>query len=251
MKYTHLFAALLLLLITNSAYGQETFSPDRPGIGNGSAITPNNMLGVEAGLQLTTQESLDQFDIGQILLRYGLSDKLEIRALLNSFSTARLDVPGNSIANTGFNDVALGAKYNIIPENENRPNVSALVEVSLPVGSDAYTSDELVPSVGILADQSLGDMWGISSNFGYTFGAGDLEDNWLYTLTPGFTLPGNENVAGYFGYAGMYYGQGVNQHWLEGGMTFSLENGSQLDVNLGYEIEGEAFFIGAGFAIVF
>ncbi|MEX0724339.1 MAG: transporter [Gracilimonas sp.] len=249
MKYTHLFAALLFLLITNSAYGQETFPPDRPGIGNGSAITPNNMLGVEAGLQFTTSEFVDQFDVGQLLLRYGLAEKLEIRALLNSYSSATLNTPTEELTNSGFNDVALGAKYNIIPTNENRPNVSALLEVSLPFGSDAFTADEVVPVVGILADQTLGDFWGISSNFGYTFGAGDLEDSWLYTLTPGFTLPGNENIAGYAGYAGMYYGEGVNQHWLEGGMTYSLENGSQLDVNLGYETEGEIFFIGAGFAI--
>jgi hypothetical protein len=54
-------------------------------------------------------------------------------------------------------------------------------------------------------------------------------------------------VGGYFGYAGNYYGD-FEQHWIEGGITFGLNKGGQLDVNFGYDTENEITFIGAGFS---
>lgn len=223
----------------------QTYSPDRPGIGNGSFITPQNVFGVEAGIRFSTNDFFNQVDVGQVLLRYGIGKNLELRGLLNSYTNISFDASFGSI--DGFNDMAIGAKYNFI-SGDDKPSVSALAELSLPVGSDEFSSDEVVPAFAVLADHTLNDIWSISSNLRYSFGVGYLDDSWLFTLTPGFTIPNNESIAGYFGYAGMYYGDGFNQHWLEGGMTYTLENGPQLDVNLGYDTESETFFIGAGIA---
>lgn len=223
----------------------QSFSPDRPGIGNGSFITPQNVIGLEAGVQYTTTESSDQINIGQVLLRYGVMEKLELRALINSYVSTTFDGPVESIS--GFQDMSAGLKYNFIGGNRST-SVSGLVEFSFPVGSDEYTNDEVVPSMVILADQSLNETWGITSNFGYNFGPGSLDDNWFYTFTPSFSFPSKEYITGYFGYAGMYFGNSFNRHWLEGGMTYALKSGAQLDINLGYETEGEVLFIGAGFA---
>ncbi len=225
----------------------QNFSPDRPGIGNGSFITPENILGLEAGAQFRTNDFVNQISLGQLLLRYGVQEKLELRATLGSFTSSTVTLLGGEQTDSGIQDMAIGAKYNFL-SGEGRPNVSGLFNLSLPVGSDAFTSDEFVPTLGVLADHSLDDMWGLSSNLGYNFGVGDLDDSWLFTLTPGFSIPSNEHMAGYFGYAGMYYGNGFNQHWLEAGGTYVLEEGAQLDMNLGFEAEGETFFIGAGFA---
>lgn len=241
-KILSVIISSLFLVTTIQA---QDYSPDRPGIGNGSFITPQNVFGVEAGLQYTTTEFTDQIDIGQVLLRYGVAEKLELRALINSYVSTTFDGPVESIS--GFQDMSLGIKYNFIEGNGNT-SVSGLAEFSFPVGSDEYSNDEVVPSIVILADQSVNEIWGVSSNFGYNFGPGNLDDNWFYTFTPSFLLPSNERIAGYFGYAGMYFGNSFNRHWVEGGFTYALESGAQLDVNLGYETEGEIFFIGAGFA---
>lgn len=263
-----ILSAILSLFFLTSAVQAQSYSPDRPGIGNGSSITPKNVFGVEAGLQFTYSEFVDRFDLGQVLLRYGISERLEFRAFLNSYTTVKEDYVITQ-KYSGFSDMALGAKYNLVFGGEGIPNVSTLVEVSLPVGSDAYsdelivnpntaqtdgsdpfTSDEIVPVVTLLVDHAFSNVWGISSNIAYTYEVGDLDYNWLFTFTPVFNIPGIENLAGYFGYAGIYYGNSINinEHWLEGGLTYGLEDGTQLDVNLGYETESEAFFIGAGFA---
>lgn len=242
-----ILSVTVLLLIGINIANAQSFSPDRPGIANGSFITPESMLGVEAGIQFSSSDFVNQFSLGQVLLRYGVQEKLEVRASLGSFTSATYTLLGGEQTESGFQDMTVGAKYNFVSGSGN-PSISGLFNVSLPVGADAFTSDEFVPSLGVLADHSLNEMWGISSNLGYYFGVDNLEDNWLFTLTPGFSIPSNENMAGYFGYAGRYYGEGFNLHWLEAGATYLLESGAQLDVNLGFETENERLFIGAGFA---
>lgn len=233
-----------------SAAIAQTYSPDRPGIGNGSYITPANMLGIEAGIDFTVNSdgqqsnSSQQVNIGQLLIRYGITDKLEARVNLGSYSSAEVSLIGAEETRNGFQDISLGAKYNFISGTGN-PNVSALAEVSLPSGDDAFSSGEVVPSLGILADHAINEEWSVSSNLGYNFGVDELDDSWLFTLTSGFSI--GTNMGTYVGYAGVYDGN-ANQHWVEGGVTFGLESGVQLDANLGYETEGDIFFIGAGFA---
>lgn len=240
-----LLSVIVLLFCSLNFVHAQTYSPDRPGIGNGSFITPEGIFGVEAGLDFRTNDFVNQFNIGQVLLRIGVMENLELRAGLGSFSSRKVELIGSSVTNSGLQDVSIGAKYNFLSK-EGQPNVSGMVNISLPVGDDAFTSDEVVPSLTVLADHSLNEDVSISSNLGYSFGVGDLRDSWLFTLTPGFSL--DDNMGVYGGYAGRYYGDGINQNWLEAGFTYRLETEAQLDANLGYETEGETFFIGIGFA---
>lgn len=226
----------------------QSFSPDRPGIGNGSYITPKNMLGVEAGIQYLTVDNFSQVDFGQLLFRYGIADKLELRASLNSFSYQEYDIFGNEYSTSGFQDMAIGAKYNLLNSTDNKFNLSALAELSLPVGEVPFTSDEFRTGLGLLADYSITDNFALSSNLNYSFETETQPDGLLFTLTPGFKLPGNENIGIYAGYAGYFYGNEYNEYWYEGGLTFGLENGSQLDLNFGYMKDSELIFIGVGFA---
>jgi|AntRauTorckE6833_2_1112554.scaffolds.fasta_scaffold13606_2 hypothetical protein len=237
---------IFILLLGINVSQAQNFSPDRPGIANGSFITPQNMLGYEAGIQFYHDFFITELHVGELLLRYGVSEKIELRATLGSFaSTSKVGIGGNS-EYSGTKDMAFGTKINLVSGNET-PNLSALAEVSLPFGSPEYTNDEYVPTFALLLDQYLDKGIALTSNLGYTFGVGDLTDHWLFTLTPGFSI--TENTAGYAGYAGMYYGNDINQHWVEGGITFGFSSGAQLDLNLGLETEGESFFIGAGFAM--
>lgn len=242
-----LFITLLILLGYNSVQAQS-FSPDRPGIGNGSFITPENVIGVEAGIQFSHTPFIDQIDIGQILLRYGILPRLEIRTALNSYSIQKRVLIGGTDSRSGNQDIGVGLKYSVIQKGAGSANVSVLGSVSIPTGQEGFTNDEFVPFLSVLGDVVLSDELVLSSNIGYSFGVGSLDDHWLFTFTPGFTIPQNEILAFFIGYAGSYYGNSVNENWLEGGITFSLLNGAQLDINLGYELEGESAFIGAGLA---
>lgn len=209
------------------------------------------MLGVEAGIQYLTVRNFTQIDFGQLLFRYGIADKLELRASLNSFSYQEYDFFGNEFNTSGFQDMAIGAKYNLLNSTDDKFNLSALAELSLPVGEVPFTSDEYRPSLGLLADYNIADNFSLSSNLIYSFETDNQADGLLFTLTPGFSLPGNENIGIYAGYAGYFYGNEYNEYWYEGGLSIGLKNRGQLDFNFGYEKETERFFIGTGFSIGF
>lgn len=233
----------LLLFVGFNMVQAQSYSPDRPGIGTGSFITPEGMLGLEGGLQFSNTDLNKQLDVGQLLLRYGINEKLEFRAFLGSFTTVDQELIGGSTSYTGIQDMSVGFKYNLYEGGAS--SLSALAELSLPFGTEDFTSDETVPSVGLLADQALNESVSISSNLGYSFSVGNVDDSWLFTLTPGFVI--SDSMSGYFGYAGNYYGN-FEQHWVEGGVTYSLGSGVQLDLNFGYDTENEIAFIGGGFA---
>lgn len=205
------------------------------------------MLGFETGFQFSNTDFNEQYDVGQLVLRYGLSEKLELRALLGSYTSVNESLLGGERTTNGFQDMGVGAKYNLLSA-DGKPSISALAELSLPVGSDEFTNDEFVPSVSLLSDHSFNENLGVSSNLGYAFGVGNIEDRWLFTLTAGFGI--TNKIAGYLGYAGVYYGN-FEEHWIEGGLPFMLNNGIQLDLNFGYDMENEITFLGAGFATGF
>lgn len=246
MKYTHLITAFCFVLISNHAIAQENYTPDRPGIGNGSYVVEAGIFGLETGVQLSTGNAVNQFDIGQMLLRFGVMENLELRALLNSYSTQYFDQ--TDAVNSGFQDLGLAAKYKLYETEDGQTRISTIGKISVPVGASAFTNDEIVPTLFLAGDQSLTNNLSISSNLGYTFGVGDLSDNWLFTLTPGFSFPNQQNLSAYAGYAGIYDGNNVNLHYAEAGLALVVNDGAQLDLNAGYELEQESFFIGIGFA---
>ena len=246
MKITHLIAACCLLLITNYGHAQENYTPDRPGIGSGTYVTQPGVFGIETGVQLSANEFVNQFDIGQMLLRIGVIEKLELRALLNSYSTQSFEQ--SDVSNSGFQDVGLAAKYNILTSPESGSSVSALAKISLPVGASAFSNSEVVSTAFLLADQSVSDHFAVSVNTGYTFPVGSLDGNWLLTVTPSVSIPGAEHIGVYAGYAGINNPESTDQHYIEGGATITVNDGAQLDINAGYEMENESFFIGLGFA---
>ena len=246
MKYTYLIAALCSLLIINFSVAQDNYTADRPGIGNGSYVVESGVFGLETGVQLSTGNAVNQFDIGQMLLRFGLIENLEVRALLNSYSTQYFDQ--TDAVNSGFQDLGLATKFKLFESAEAQTRISLIGKLSLPVGASSFTNDEIVPTLFVAGDQYLSENLSLSSNIGYTFGVADLNDNWLFTLTPGFSLPNQDNLSFYTGYAGIYNGGNINEHYAEAGIALIVNDGAQLDINAGYEFEQESLFIGLGFA---
>lgn len=238
--------SIAVLLFFGFQFAQaQPYSPDRPGIGTGSFTLPENMVGLEAGVSNSFTPLRDQVNVGQFLLRYGLSEPLELRMNFGSYSSGEQELIGGSRNIDGIQDMSVGVKYNVF-NDPGKTNISALANVSLPVGSEEFTTDEFVPLVAVLADFTLQSNWSVSSNLGYSLGLGNVEDFLLFTVTPGFSI--TDNLGGFIGYAGQFYGSSGTQHWVEGAITFNLNNIGQLDLNIGLETEGDAGFIGLGYA---
>ena len=254
-RFATVWIALLLALAgfaPHAAQAQEaSLTPDRPGIGDGSAVMAPGQFQVETGYRFVDGGGVDQHDIGELLLRYGVVPGLELRAALNSF-VAQIGA-GSADDESGLSDAGVGLKLGLVRGDGRpmgRPNLSLVASTTLPTGSDAFSSDVAQPTVKLAYDWPLSNAVAVSANAGYTFDTGDAVDGAVdVTATLGAGLPAAPGLGVYAGYAGSFT-TGPDASFVEGGLTYLLHPNTQFDLNgaVGVSDAADDFFIGAGLA---
>ena len=238
-----LLACLFLLTSAVPLPGQETIASDRPGIGSGSFVLGTGTLQVEAGVGVARSDGVDRYSLGQLLVRVGAWNGLELQGQFNSLVFDR----GGAESRVGFQDLGLGAKLRVIPTGPGGSSFSLLTTVSFPTGSRLASSREVVPGLAVLADVPVARNLGLSANLGYGGWLASVEDLGTLTLTPTLTLPTSKPMGVFLGYAG-FFAESGNQHFLEGGLTWLPDPDLQLDANGGLDPDSGNYFVGVGVA---
>jgi hypothetical protein len=235
-------AALALLLaatlnLAPSASAQ--ISADRPGFGDGTAtVAPGTF---QAGLGYAVNgNGVTSHELGQLFLRYGVTDALELRGGVGSYEVTD--------GENGYNGTGVGAKLRLF-QNETSA-LSGVATLGLPTGTGALDTvdDRARQTVKLAYDGALGDGLTLSVNGGASFFyTDDSAVEWLLIPTLSFGL--TETTGAYVGYAG-FYTDGLNANWVEGGVTLLATPDTQLDVNTGLRVDdnGDDFFLGLGVA---
>ena len=236
---------VLMFIAAGRVNAQDPISPDRPGLGNGAYIVEPTVTYLESGLEYYSLDAGDQYSFGQVLIRGGLTEGVELRLVLNSFVVQNF----TGTADTGVPDPGVGLKFNIYRDPDSALRLSGLGNLSIPIGSAVYTTDEWIPTATLLAEYSLNSQSTVTLNAGHTFEAGPLPSAWNVSITPGFSIPDSE-LGLYAGYAGVYSDAG-DQQFIEAGITKLLEPFMQLDINAGYELQNSELFVGGGIALKF
>lgn len=229
---------------------------DRPGFGDGAAVVAPGRVQVEAGYSYTDLDRLTQHSLGQAVLRVGVVPGVELRALLNSFVI--LDGPGVDV--NGLEDLALGAKVNLLT-GDGQPlgliGLTAIVHVTIPTGSDAFSNDHLRPDAKLALDLALTETVGLSANAGYAFDlAGEPETLYTTYLSLGAAVPGVEGASAFVGLfqltqsTTLFFKEVQTDHGLDGGFTYLPNAATQLDVSvtLGLSDGVPEVAVGAGIA---
>ena len=202
---------LINILWLNYGLAQDTIIADRPGIGSGAYVLKSYLIQLESGIEFSKSPNVEQYNLGQLLLRYGIP-LFEIQAALNSYIIQ--NTPGQNT--NGLQDFALGIKAPLVSAFDGLLITSLLAKVNLPVGESFLTSDEFFPSFITFTNSfAVNSAWGI-----------------------------------YFGYAG-FYSSANETHIIEAGTTLIQENNVQYDINSGFDLEKENYFIGIGVAVRF
>ncbi|NIP57368.1 MAG: hypothetical protein GWM92_04185, partial [Gemmatimonadetes bacterium] len=196
----------------------------------------------EAGAARSEAGASKLYRMGELLLRYGVGG-VELRGGLNSFTFLR-----NGVDDEGLEDFSLGLKTRLGRSSDGVMRVSALVESSLPTGSDAFTADEALLTLALLADWTFEGGAGLSVNGGYTSPFETLADEtWSVSVTPSYSFASVEGLGIYGGWAGTFP-PGESVHVLEGGLAYLTGADTQLDLNGGWDPESGDFFVGVGIA---
>ena len=226
----------VFLMAPASAVGQ--ISADRPGFGDGPATVAPGTVQAEVGATAANDDFGPNAELGQLLLRYGVADVLELRGGVGSVA---LDAP-----DTEYTGTSVGGKLRLA-----QSSLSALSVVStwaLPTGSGAFENERVSQTLALAFNGALGEGLGLSANAGTSVPyGGDADPSYLFIPTLSFGI--TDRVGGYVGYAG-FYATGLNRNYVEAGLTLLSSPNTQLDVNTGLQVDENrsAFFAGLGLA---
>lgn len=116
---TKQFLTVVLFLITNISNAQ-TISTEAPSVSASAVNVPAKSIQIESSFNYLYERPNNEFSahglvVPFILVRYGIIDKLEVRA------TGSFDIRKNSFIGTTsyFNDAGIGLKYEILDANKN------------------------------------------------------------------------------------------------------------------------------------
>lgn len=239
--------------------GTQDLVTDRPDQTESALVVPLGSLQVEVGaLWIRDDEDrrrFDAFEAPGTLVRYGLAERLELRAAWAGRIDEESRGPGGRERVDGAADPEVGVKLALLPERGARPELALLAHLSLPAGSEELGSPRADPAIRLTAAHTLSERIGLGWNAGYE--AASFEDargdvhtlgRFVYTAALGFDLA--ERWGAFVELFGDLPASDPEPaaHSLDGGVTFQPRPNVQLDLSAGFGLNAEApdRFVGVG-----
>lgn len=218
---------------------------DRPDFTESAITIAPGRFQLEAGVTHSQGDEEDVDELGEILVRIGLSRRVELRLGLPSY--LRIEGQGASDV-TGFSDAELGAKI-AIAESWGW-TTAVLIGTSLPTGSSELRESSLQPGALLAAERDLSPRISLGTNVGYVYSkaGGERHGEVLASVATGIGLGETTGLfVELFGTIPESAG-GPETYFLDAGLTRLLSPDFQLDIRAGVGLNSAAddFFAGAG-----
>ena len=254
MKIPSLLALFLgALLAAQAVADDDPLVTDRPDFTDSAVTVTRGRTQIELGYTFTELDDLEKQTFGELLVRIGWTEIVELRVGFNSL--VQVDGPGIDIS--GNEDISVGCKIRLsdpLPAGARLPQVAVLLSTTLPTGSDEFGNSDPQPSAILALAWDVNDKTSIGSNVGYArLGeSGDRFGELSASVSLGRVL--SDRVGGYVeAYAlSRQEGRGDDQI-INAGFTWALSEDSQLDFRAGTGLDSDSadFFVGAGAAVRF
>ena len=132
-----------LVVCAHAARAQDLreFCPDRPGLGTPACTLDRGHAALELGLVDWTHDSesgveSDDFSTADLLLRYGLTDSLEVQLGWTAYTHSRVRAGALSDSVDGVGDVLVALRQNLQNPDGAGFSIALMPYVTLPIGSD-------------------------------------------------------------------------------------------------------------------
>ena len=250
-----LVAGLLTLFsIIASPHAQaqeEALVTDRPDFTESTASVRPGRWQIETGYTYEEVARQELHNLGEALLRIGLTELAELRLELPTY----VDRRGPLGDSDGLGDAAIGFKLETAAGSDERrflePAMALLVSTTLPTGDSEIGEPHLQPSVLLALDWAVSDRLGVGSNVGLSYASSDGEQFAEASFSVALGADLGSDWGGFLEYFAFFpeSAGGDPTHFVDGGVTYLLSNDFQLDLRLGTEIGGETdLFAGVGLA---
>jgi len=192
------FSTLLLSSAATGLSQESSASPivtDRPGILFSSLTVGKGVFQTELGLPSVTLDESQGATVRSAsavaLLRYGLSDRLELRLGAPIYTETRLSFGPSHASDGGYGDLEVGAKWHLLDNQGGRPSLALIPSVIVPTGQDGFSAEDPTYQLNAMAEWTLAGGWGIGALGGLLNGpSGDGRYHQeTFALAAGRSLP--------------------------------------------------------------
>jgi hypothetical protein len=179
-----------------------------------------------------------------------VQERFELQLFAVGFVQEWRDGDGN---HTGVSDLELDTRVRLWEQAGWRPATAVDFGLSFPTGSGVATSDGVDPEGEILYAWDFATRWNLNGNFDFaseTQGEDDSSRHLIFRPELALGLSISERLGAFVEYYGVIEEDAANQHSIDGGFTWLVNEDFQLDVSAGVGLNDAApdFFIAAGAA---
>jgi len=246
-----ILALVSVTLVAVSAFADDDpLVTDRPDYTESAVTVTRGRTQIETGYTFTEIGDFEEQTLGELLVRIGWTEIVELRLGLNSH--IRVDGPG--VHFSGNEDLSLGCKIRLsdpLPPGSTLPQVALVLATTLPTGSAEFSISDPQPSATLALSWDLSDRTSIGSNVGYSrLGVtGDRFGELSASLALGRAL--SDRLGGYVEVYTLVRQEGHgDDQFVNAGFTWMLSEDSQFDFRAGAGLASDSadFFVGAGAA---
>lgn len=193
---------------------------------------------------------------GEPLLRHGIiANWLELRvAVFPLEKRTRDSTTSNSTAGVG--DMLVGLKFGLTAQEGVLPEMAIVPQMLVPVGSNAFTDNHVLPGVNWLYGWDLSDDLSTGGSTQFIRAVdGETDDDftlWAQSWTVGMSV--TEKLGSYVEWFGLFPAAAETektQLYLNGGLTYRITNDIQWDIRIGCGLNHAAddLFTGTGLSV--
>lgn len=257
LRLSLFFTACSLMLSLNfKARAQGNIYTDRPTQTTSSAVVPVGSFQIETGFYLLQYDisaggvggtdKFQYFSLNNTLLRYGLSDRVELRFSQEISKSRFMNDGAVTFSNPAtFAPTMIGAKFNIFKNSPDFPDLGIIT--SFGGGIFEETGSGLQSDIRVALDAPIGESLTLSTNLGSGFSNGFDSAVPFYTLNFGYGV--NDKVGVFIESYGSFPGGGSSDHAMDAGFTYLVNSSLQLDVYGGTGFSSSAANLLIGFGL--
>ena len=238
----------------------EPLVTDRPDFTEASVTVGRGVAQLEFGHTYTHDDEdgvrVSSHSFPETLLRVGFfAEWLEARVGWN-YADETVRSGGVSTSANGAEDLYLGLKIALTPQEGCLPEMALMPQMTVPSGGGDFTADEVLPGVNWLYGWDLTDSLATGGSTQVNRAIDDGTDDAYLELAQSWTVgySFNEWLGGYAEWFAFFPHSAdtvLPEHYFNGGFTFLITNNLQFDVRAGLGLNEAAddFFVGAGGAV--
>lgn len=233
---------------------------DRPGYTDAPTALPARAIELEVGATedrvdgAGDQPSTGYRTVGEGLLRVGVGARSELRIFSNSYAT-RITAGAPNVS--GIEDLKLGAKVQVHAAADGAhtlvPSAALLVATTLATGASGFGVSAAQPEVKLAVDWTTPSPFSLYANVGFGAIETDVERSTRAWTSIAAWYAVNHRTSVFvegLGIARVHgSGTGTSGNYVDGGVTFLVNDRFQLDVRAGHgvgSVTSHERFVGAG-----